>query len=574
MRNKTFINGAGNTSKSVWTVIKRETGRQTKHVESKITPNEFNNFFLTIAKKIEDTLPNPTIDLNEYLKKVQVNERTMFLSPVCREDVMYHINKLQSKTAKDIDDIDVRLVKTLKHQLAAPLLEVINSCLGCGVFPNKMKIARVVPVHKKGDPSILNHYRPIAILPTFSKILESIILEQMTSYIVKNNYLSGRQYGFVRGRNTADAIKSLVTYIIEAFEDRNVCIAQFCDLTRAFDCVSHTLCLKKMEYYGIRGVTLSLVEAYLTGRYQVVEKQHERSTMQPVQLGIPQGSILGPFIFLLYINDLSYNLNCHTILFADDTTLATKDLTKEKAQMKIDQFSKEAKLWFDANRLCLNETKTAITTFSSARVHQEPQTATFLGITLDSRLTWKHHVESMSVALSKGIYAIRRIRQIIDSNAAVKTYYALFHSRMTYGIGVWGSSVHAVKILAAQKRAVRSIVAAPPDSHCRPFFRMLKILTVPAAYILKVTGETHLQLGQYEKRSDVHNYSLRTADSISVPHSRLNTHKKMNINVTLYNKLPIGWRRDSTKVLKNKLKAFLVDLAPYSVNEFLETTIR
>ena len=202
----------------------------------------------------------------------------------------------------------------------APILsQIFNSCIDEGTFPDLMKHSKVIPIFKSGCKKNPSNYRPISILPALSKIFERIMLDQMLNHFNLNDILHDRQFGFTKGRSTTDASARLVTQILEAWESSQDAVGIFCDLSKAFDCVDHDTLISKLRHYGIRGKSLELVRSYLSNRQQKVDVCGSTSSGTVVKMGVPQGSILGPFLFLAYINDLPFVLSdiSDVILFAD-----------------------------------------------------------------------------------------------------------------------------------------------------------------------------------------------------------------------------------------------------------------
>ena len=206
--------------------------------------------------------------------------------------------------------------------IKGPLCQIFNKSLQTGIFPNLMKIAKVIPLHKSGDTAIPDNYRPISLLPVVSKILERIVFNKMTNYLNENEILYQRQYGFCKGHSTTDAVTNLVLEILHGFEENQMILAVFIDLKKAFDSVSHSRIVLKLGQLGEKDTELEWFQNYLNERHQVVQINRTVSSAQKLTVGIPQGSLLGVLLFQLIINDIFTCLRyCVSILYADDTTL-------------------------------------------------------------------------------------------------------------------------------------------------------------------------------------------------------------------------------------------------------------
>uniref|UniRef100_A0A1B6KEM6 Reverse transcriptase domain-containing protein n=1 Tax=Graphocephala atropunctata TaxID=36148 RepID=A0A1B6KEM6_9HEMI len=273
--------------------------------------NPFNSFFATVAER---TLkPN---NLNNGLLNIynppNMTNSSLNLRPATETDVKKAINSLKPKTSSGIDEISAKLIKTCKHELTKPLTALINKSLQQGIFPTMLKTAKVYPKHKSGSTNDLMNYRPISLISTFSKIYEKIVLDRLLSYLEQNNLMTNQQHGFLKGRSTTTALIQLTEYIIDQLDNGHAVTSLFLDLSKAFDCLNHDQLLNKMKSLGINGKAGEWFHSYLSDRQQTVEIQHEEqnkrqkfySDMTSIARGVPQGSVLGPVLFLLLTNDL------------------------------------------------------------------------------------------------------------------------------------------------------------------------------------------------------------------------------------------------------------------------------
>ena len=418
-----------------------------------------------------------------------------------------------------------------------------------------MKHSKVIPIFKSGCNNDPSNYRPISVLPALSKLFEKIILDQMLSHFNLNEILHSRQYGFTKGRSTTDAGVKLVTHILESWEGSRDAVGIFCDLSKAFDCVDHNTLIRKLHYYGIRGRAGDLIYSYLCNRQQKVSINGVTSSGSLVRMGRPQGSILGPFLFLAYINDLPYMMNglSDVILFADDTSLIFKINRKDSDVLHINDSLTILSKWFAANNLLPNANKTKCLKFSLPNVpHVDLQLmldgkelnlineTVFLGITIDSRLQWGPHITALSKRLSSAAFAVRKNRQLTDIATAKLVYFAYFHSIMSYGILLWGSAADVDSIFILQKRAIRAIYNMGPRESLRNHFKDIDILTLPSLYIFHNIMYVRNNLQMFDRSSDFHNINTRNKNKLVVPKFRLTkTNKSFLANgVRFYNKLP------------------------------------
>ena len=368
------------------------------------------------------------------------------------------------------------------------------------------------------------------------------------------------------------AINSLLKWFLDALEDGEECNALFLDLSRAFDSMCHRSFLQKMECYGFRGVSLELLGSYLQNRKQYVTDGEAASTMRSVTTGVAQGSLLGPLFFIIFTNDFTEGTCTRAILYADDTTILVRGQETEVRASAIEDARNAAAEWFSANRLLLNIDKTAeLHVTSSRRERIVPSSARFLGVRFDSRLTWLPHVEELASKLSSAIYAIRRIVQTINKEAARTTYYALFHSRMVYGLMAWGSSRHVPRIFKLQKRAIRVLGGACSMDSARPFFERLGILTIFGEYIKLHLLHTRRNIAAHTTRNQIHDYNTRGRHQLHQPFARLCSTGALGEGVRLYNLLPQSWRDLREVQFKKAIHHHLTVRPVYSLDEFEES---
>ena len=395
---------------------------------------------------------------------------------------------------------------------------------------------------------------------------------RLTDFIKAQETISDCQFGFQNGRNTVDAVRCLLNSVWEALEEGEEAQSMMCDLSKAFDCIHHDRLFEKMETYGIRGLPLELIRSYLDNRQQAVYSGGRLSAFQTVRGGVAQGSLIGPLLFCLFINDLPEDISGEVVLFADDTTLIARGQDLETLTNTPNQMLTQAEGWFMNNGLRLNKNKTEKIFFTSKRsVSTINKSSTkLLGITLDTRITWGPHIETLAASLSKAIYAIRRVRQIVGQEAAHMCYHAIFHSRMTYGLELWGRSAHADGIFVQQKKAVRSIVQAGWDAHCRPFFKDLNIMTLPSAYVYQQLLRARREVGSLISRSDASGRNLRGGGRVTIPFHRINTTSQQHHHLALFNSLPDAWRQKPWRRFKTDLKSALTENPSYNIDECVQ----
>lgn len=347
----------------------------------------------------------------------------------------------------------------------------------------------------------MGNYRPITILPFLSKLIEKLLADRLTKYLEKFNLLTPRQFGFRPNFSTELALIEFSDQIKNFIDNGCWAAAIFIDFTKAFDTINHTVLFSKLESFGICGLALTLLKSYLHDRTQVVQFSDAISQPTTINQGVPQGSILGPLLFLLYINDLPGCLNnSDCVLYADDTTIFAGDRNLNTLTMQLNQDLASITSWCNDNALHINATKTCFMVFHThhKQTHLVPSinldnhviypsnSTTFLGVVLDSQLKFNKHVLSLAKKIGFGIRVLIKSRHYFQQHVMMSLYYAFIHSHLTYCLPSWGNTyeTHMAHLQHLQNQAVRLITFNPVQSSALPLYRNLKIL--PLTYLLQM----------------------------------------------------------------------------------------
>lgn len=564
-----YISNASNSCKAAWKVISNEFS-PTHSTAVDLDPDDLNSFFLDSINQLSQGI-NPSPNNPEELLRDRPENQSFFTwSKIASTDVIKVVSKFSNSNSMDYYWLSNSIVKQTIHIVSEPLAFIFNNCLSEGYFAPSLKISKVIPVFKKGDRNLPQNYRPISIIPIFSKILESLMYNQLSYFFESQNLFSECQHGFRQGKSTTSAVLNLTNLSLNAFERKESVSVVLCDLSKAFDSVPFDILLNKLSFYGIKDSALNIIQSYLCNRRQYVSVRNRCSIMKPVEIGVPQGSVLGPLFFIIYINDLPQNLNVHSIIYADDTTL----VASHKNLNCLRQISKEAEdqalSWFSCNKLTSNLEKTQYLTLS-LKQEINLDSVKLLGFHIDSKLSWSFHIETVCKKLSRVNYLLWKLKGFVSSEYLRMSYFGLFQSHILYGILVWGHCSHVADMLLIQKNAVRNIAGAESLAHCRPLFIELKIPTVVNLYIFQVLLYTKSNLQLFPIRGDTHEHNTRDGGKLSIiPHRLAKTGNSFKINsIRFFNKLPDSAKFVDFKLFKNRTYNWLIQNPFYSINEFM-----
>ena len=427
-------------------------------MDPEVICNKFNDYFASIGVSLREK-NNCSVghsENNNYKKYcLDPVANSMFCNPVTEQELLAIIMNLKNKKAPGPDNIGPELLKSVAPVILNPLLCIYNLSFSTGVVPDALKVARIVPVYKKGDDGQLQNYRPISLLSSFHKILEKLMAIRLTKFINANSILFKHQFGFRRYYSTILALIDVTDYIYEHLDKDDYVLGIYLDLQKAFDTVDHTILLQKMYHYGIRGVVHSWFTSYLSNRTQFTTVNGHSSTRVRVTCGVPQGSVLGPLLFLLYVNDIANSVPRASIkLFADDTNMFITGKTMGELEIKAKTELENINLWLAANKLYLNCDKTCYMIFSPKIQRNEldinltvneirlkrVSSCKYLGVIIDDKLKWIPHIETVTLKLKRFVGILWKLRYKLPHWYLRNIYYAFIHSSIVYGIEIYGNT--------------------------------------------------------------------------------------------------------------------------------------
>ena len=471
-------------SRKLWQLVNKIIGKSQNKTDSidnlridnvlRYDPNSITNgfceFFSHIGEKYAKLLDSNESEIDGYIKRIDSNKASLYLAPTSVVEVKELIQKLPLKTSSGHDNISNTLLKKLNESITIPLTVIFNKSLEEGKFPDQMKLADIFPLFKSKDRSECTNYRPISLLMTLSKLLEKLVYKRTYTFLEKHNKLYESQYGFRDGHSCENAISELISEATKGQQEGMYTLALFLDLSKAFDSLEHSVLLRKMERYGLRGKCNDWFASYLQDRRMRVKctisstGKQEYSQYQSVNYGTPQGSCLGPLIFIIFTNDLNRQLmNSCSLLFADDTTLYMTHRNLRYLKWCIEEDMRRLITWFKSNKLTLNLGKTECLLFQKNGQRQtitieldnikvsNSKEVKFLGMWLDEYLNWQSHVRKLTLKLTRNQNLLKYSSKMMPVDTKKLVYHAHIGSHLQYGILLWGNGSSKEQIRKLQK---------------------------------------------------------------------------------------------------------------------------
>ena len=516
----------------------------------------FNNFFTNIASNLLHNF-SPNTEYN-FLNMIQPVYNSCFLFPTNITEIFNVLSGLPNK-GNSVYDIKPKLLLHVSNIILPILVYIYNLCIDCAIYPDRLKVARVVPIFKSGCKLDAANYRPISNLSSINKIFEILTLNRLKSFLEKNNVFSNIQFGFRPKSSTSLAIFTLLSGFVETINKKIYTIALFIDLRKAFDLVDRNILIEKLRLYGIRGLANKFIKSYLENRKQFTSFDNYESELQNTTHGVPQGSVMGPVLFNLFINDICNIPNAEKVLFADDTALYVSDSSLDRCILAIEGVIKNLSLWLDENRLLANADKTKLMVISPRHINQLPiiyfnetilewvSSIEYLGMYIDNNLNFILQTDYVCNKLSRLQGVFYALSPLVPRSILIQIYFSLVYPVVIQNVIIWGglNEFHLNRISVILNKILRIILKVKSDENNIPLmsvnemYKQLGFLKFKDIYRFYILRFIHFIL--YD-RFDIfikfftcclpsNNYDTRN-NRINLPYARTEVGKKFTIYQT------------------------------------------
>ena len=533
-------------AKMAWKIIKSVINRNRKikvneqfklndgsvTTDPKVISNKFNDFFVNVGPSLANKIPHQDTPPEHYLRNRALY--SFYLEPVTENEIIQLIPSLK-EAAAGYDGLRSSILKLSLPHISSPLIYVINLSLIEGIFPDEMKIAN-------NDQEMFNNYRPVSLLCSLSKVFEKVMYSRLIKFLDAHSILFSYQFGFRKFHSTYMAIMTMVDKLTKHLDNGDFIFGVFLDFSKAFDTVDHDILVRKLSYYGIRGNALAWFQSYLLNRKQFVTYNGISSTSKGVKCGVPQGSILGPLLFLIYINDLSNVSNkSQLVLFADDTNLFINAKDPDILQDAVNKELADIAKWLKVNKLSLNIKKTQFMVFTRRKVAPikvdikidnqsitETKISKFLGTYIDNNLNWKSHISYIAGKIARGIGIITKARKYFSSECMISLYHSFIYPYLIYCNHIWGNTYKSSlsKLQVLQNKAVRIVTGSNPRTNTELLYKsngLLNLHGINSCLIGKFMFNVyhrkvpHIFEGFFTQNHEIHDHNTRIASHFHIP---------------------------------------------------------
>ena len=570
-------------SKLIWKAINELTNKSSNSPSNqkiKISPEELNNHFISIADTViqnNNTDQNKLEKLSEYCKSKNIIPNTAIPFMEVTDVYNYLLNLKQSAT-RGHDNIDNKILKMSAPIITETLTYIYNLCIEKSSFPSHFKTAKVIPLYKSGDSLDPSNYRPISILSALSKPLEKHINKYLSNHLDTFDLLSQNQSGFRENRSCHTALTNMVDNWLLNINENKLTGALFVDFAKAFDVIDHKLLCKKLLLYGITGKALHLLNSFLSNRnqYTSVNSSDLKSNIKPVKYGVPQGSILGPLLFAIYVNDLPLCIQENCELFCDDTTIHTSHTDVNQISHSLQQSLNTLNQWCKLNHMSLNPQKTKLMLITTQQKRrsltcslppiflenvciEEVDNHRVLGIIIDNNLSWSKHIDYLCKTLSRRVYQLSKFKNFINFHARKLFIHAYILSSINYCSTLFDSSSKtSLKPLHRLYKRALKVALQKSSTLTKLDYSKLNMLPLKEVFYINKCSLMHKVLSKSapEPLCSFFQINQRHPTKFLTPRPRINSFKTSlsYSGCVLWNSLPAHLRsRQNIVTFKNHL---------------------
>lgn len=586
--------------KETWHKVNEIIGRKgrenidtkiTKHFRSRFSWTEIlNSFAEEFTQGVENIVHDCDIIVSD-VKPTEVNH-SMFIPKASNTEINCIISKMCHNKSPGLDNIRVKDIKNCKGEISQTLADFVNASIQEGIIPDELKIALIKPIYKQGQQSIFKNYRPIAILSTIEKILERYVSNHLNKYLKTHSLINNKQYGFQTGKSTTTLLCNFSEFVNSKLNCNKIILALFIDYSKAFDTIRHDKMLNILSDIGVRGKMLKWFENYLKDRRMLVKINNLNSNEKLSKFGVPQGSILGPTLYTIYVNSLFNSIHdCNMYMYADDTAILSVNYSLESAREKLQEGYNNILKWTHDYGLRINEKKTKLlcittnkkdiygiqikshtdvclhsSTYMSHACNcpciEEVKTFKYLGLTIDNRFIWNAHIENICNRLRGCLSQFYRLQNYVNYEVLIIIYYALVHSILRYGIKCYGNSaeVYLKKIEVLNKKIIKIIARKKiyQQADVINVYELTNILTVDNLYRYVLIVDNYFNLEhriQPSNPHDVRNVVLRRP----MTYNRYGDRQLKVVIPQMFNAIPnVLQLLDGIGIVKIKIKEWLM----------------
>ena len=581
------IKEAQGDAKKCWKVLDQVTHRtKTKdttepEMMNQEQANKHNHYFATVGSEIQKKL-NVNLPNNNFRGLTGFN-----FIPETPENIGKLIDKIREDVATGHDEIGARLIKDAKDIITPIITKIVNIGYETSTFPNCMKHATIKAVHKKNDPEDISNYRPISILPTLSKVFERAATDQLVNYLEKNNLISNNQHAYRKGHSTNTCLFEVLNYLYKLVDQKRHVAVVSLDLSKAFDTINLSLILQKLSKMNCSENTLSWVESYLTNRSQRTKFQSFISQEEQVTSGVPQGSILGPLLFLCFTNDLAAAVEhkCKMVAYADDTQLIVD--AKNEAQLKtaIEEIIQLAQTWYTQNSMKNNIGKTEILVVNNNQPNMEIRlndegeeivvktkpVIKILGVLIDEKLNWEKQINNVKKKSLNTMRSLHRVNHLLPLKEKINLYNSLLTPQFDYADIIWGgcSKQNSNKLQIVQNFAAKSITGNKKYDSATASLKKLKFLTLQQRRTIHEAKFAHKSILQqnpkninsdFQQFQPTSNTRFSKRGKLNLPKHKTSKYENSPLyrSIKSWNSIPDHITSENPTTLKNNFQKYLI----------------